>query len=229
MTGVDGCRAGWISFNRQAGFRFFETFARLIEATPGETLYVDIPMGLTRHAPRNLETLARTRLKGKASSIFSVPCRDAVYATDYRAACDINAAVYGTRLSLQSWNITPKIREVDQVLHDQPSLADQIFESHPELSFYRLSLGTGQDLPGKKTSAGIAARLALLDPLIPGAEGWFDDALGRWRRKDVARDDLLDAMVLSVLGDVAVEILGDPGQPTDESGIPVRMVIPRAI
>lgn len=182
-------------------------------------------MGLTSSAPRELESLARRQLKGKSASIFNVPSREAVYAADYIEACDLNAARFGKKLSKQSWFIVPKIRQADELLAEQPALAARLFESHPELSFFRL----GGFLSSKKTATGLAERIELLATYIDDAETHFEAALKQWTRQAVAKDDLLDAMVLSLLGQLKVETLSSAHQSTDETSIPIRMVIPAAI
>ena len=65
----------------------------------------------------------------------------------------------GRGLSVQTWNLVARIREVDAVADDP-----RLVEVHPELSFAVLSGGA---LPSKKTAAGRAARLAALGGWLP--------------------------------------------------------------
>jgi predicted RNase H-like nuclease len=51
--------------------------------------------------------LARTVLKKRASSVFPIPCRKALQASEYKDASNINYQESGKKLSLQSWNISP--------------------------------------------------------------------------------------------------------------------------
>lgn len=50
---------------------------------------------------------------GRGSSVFPVPCRQAVHSETYHEASKINKEVLGRGLSKQGWGIVPKIREVD--------------------------------------------------------------------------------------------------------------------
>lgn len=45
------------------------------------------------------------------------------------------------KLTLQAWNITPKIQMVDELLRADESLKDKVLESHPELLFQTINGG----------------------------------------------------------------------------------------
>jgi predicted RNase H-like nuclease len=104
--------------------------------------------------------------------------------------------VRGHGLSIQAFNILPKIREVDRVM--TPALQQQVYEAHPELAFQSLAGHPLQDR--KKTVAGREARLHVLETipglLFHGIRGAFEQALHTCKRTDVAPDDILDAYVL---------------------------------
>lgn len=188
------------------------------------TYLIDIPIGLPNTAPRDLEFQARQLLAGKSSSVFSVPCRDAVYAENYSRACQINQERFGKKLSVQSWNICGKIRQVDKTLRDSPALAHRVYESHPELAFKLLN---GEPLLfSKKTAEGLQERLQILQRFMPNARDWFAAALTAHPRKQLARDDIVDAMVLMWVGKSAQYCLVD-GQVQDEHQVPIRMLIPK--
>ena len=224
VVGVDGCPGGWIAIRHSGAFQLCSNFQDLVAAFPDALLYVDIPMGLPSAVPRSLEAKARRLMASRRSSIFSIPCRDAVYAGSYKEACEINAKCFGKRLSLQAWHICKKIREVDQVLLAAPDLHSQIYESHPELTFQELN--GGQPLrASKKTPDGIEERLCLLNAYLPAADLLFQTILCEYPRKQVGRDDIVDALALVVTGKVPRKIIGDEGE-TDEQGLPIRMVIP---
>ena len=78
-------------------------------------ILIDIPIGLkTGGSGERLSDLgARSILKARKSSIFPVPCREAIYAKTYKEACEVNERLTGKRISKQAWNIVPKIRDVD--------------------------------------------------------------------------------------------------------------------
>ena len=82
--------------------------AALLAVADRGRLYVDMPIGLPDWE-RQLERLARKCLSVRPGSIFSVPCRQAVYSTSYESACDINAEITGKKLSKQSWYLCDKI------------------------------------------------------------------------------------------------------------------------
>ena len=163
-------------------------------------------------------------MAGRRSSIFSIPCRGAVYADSYKEACEINAEYFGKRISLQAWHICRKIREVDQALLSAPGLHSQIYKSHPELTFQELNGGQPL-LESKKTSEGIEERLSLLNSYLPDADLLYQAILSEYPRKQVGRDDIVDALALVALGKVPRKMIGDESE-TDEQGLPIRMVIP---
>jgi predicted RNase H-like nuclease len=66
----------------------------------------------------------------------------------------------GLGLSVQTWRIVPRMREVDAVAGDP-----RLVEVHPELSFARLA---GRTLPSKHRAEGRAARLHALRAAWPG-------------------------------------------------------------
>ena len=181
-------------------------------------------MGLPDKFPRDLEPQARKLLPGRSGSLFPVPCRQAVYASSYEDACKTNSRYLGKKLSRQTWNICSKIREVDQLLCSDASLQERVYESHPELAFYLLS----PDGPhhSKKTRDGIAERLNILATYYEPIHEYYDLALRKYPRKLVARDDVLDAMILMVLASVDQTVLADSSG-KDEQGLKIRMTLPK--
>lgn len=79
--GVDGCKAGWISVQRDGdGLRFaiHVTFAQLLLTHPDATIAIDIPIGLTETGePRLCDVVARRLIGPRRSSIFPAPDRRA--------------------------------------------------------------------------------------------------------------------------------------------------------
>jgi predicted RNase H-like nuclease len=78
-------------------------------------------------------------------------------ADKHREACRRSraSAPHGKGISRQTFNILPKIREVNDLLRERPELRDLIREIHPELfdaaaacwSARRLATGQGRSLP----------------------------------------------------------------------------------
>jgi len=121
--------------------------------------------------------------------VFTPPTRPLLDATHY-------TQVRGHGLSIQAFNILPKIREVDRVM--TPALQQRVYEAHPELAFQSLAGHPLQDR--KKTVAGREERLRVLDKipslLFHGIRTAFEHVLHTYKRADVAPDDILDAYVL---------------------------------
>jgi predicted RNase H-like nuclease len=153
---------------------------------------VDIPIGLLveqQPGGRDCDRCARRLLRRRASSVFTPPTRPLLDTTHY-------AQVRGHGLSIQAFNILPKIREVDRVM--TPALQQRVYEAHPELAFQALAGQPIQDR--KKTVAGREERLRVLEnipsPLFHGIRTAFGHILHACKRTDVAPDDILDAYVL---------------------------------
>lgn len=243
-VGVDGCRGGWFAATVTQGPQGGPP-ARLSGAvTPAlpfdadvRLVLVDIPIGLVEGRPgrtsRACDTLARRLLApGGGRSVFTPPARPTLEARDHGQACDLNEAATGKRLSIQAWHLVPRIREVDRLLRDTPEARGRIREAHPELLFRHLN--GGHPLPaGKKTGAGAEVRLALLeegfgDQVSPGPRTVLDRAMGAHPRRVVARDDVLDALVLALVAWRSrgrLRSIPDPPE-RDGSGLPMEMVLP---
>jgi predicted RNase H-like nuclease len=183
LAGVDGCRAGWAAaFVRPTGsegrLTLFARFADLLAAPERPAVIaVDIPIGLPERVGRGgraAEAAVRPKLGARQSAVFSVPSRAAVYATDYGEACRqaLETSDPPRKMSKQLFNIAPKIREVDAVLRAEPLLAEQVYEVHPELAFWRLNGGQPLSEPKKVKSRchapGLMQRRRLLaDATMP--------------------------------------------------------------
>ena len=223
VWGVDGCPSGWFAVSSQGDLCLAPDFEALLQVADSGRLYVDVPIGLP-DVERRLESLVRRRQSVRAGSLFSVPCRQAVYASSYQSACDINLAVTGKKLSKQSWFLCRKIREVDGFLRQQSHARRRVMESHPELAFGVLNRSVLKT--SKKTRAGIEERLAILGRARPDARELFISAENSFPRRQLGRDDIVDAMVLMVVGLGRKQRLVVPSQNRDAHGIPIRMIVP---
>ena len=117
LAGVDGCRAGWVvvvarldAQDAQAHqVRLCARFADVLSLEPAPAVVaVDMPIGLldtSQPGGRDCDRLARRLLGRRASSVFTPPPRPLLDATHY-------AHVRGQGLSIQAFNILPKMREV---------------------------------------------------------------------------------------------------------------------
>lgn len=230
VAGIDGCRAGWLAFmmcDDKCSYLLSYDLAKLIPELNAELIFIDIPIGLTSVGyTRNVDRLARTELKPyKTSSIFTPPCRDALHVKTYAEALELNRRVAGKGISLQSWNISAKIREADLLLRDQPNLKPSLFEAHPEICFKYLN-GGAILATSKKTSEGFNERSEVLSTHNPGLLHLIEQIMGETLRKDVAKDDILDAAVLALSASYAahhgINLVGNHAE-TDAMDIPVRI------
>lgn len=237
-VGVDGCRAGWFAVAFEKGspveLGVFPSLDRLLHRFEGARwILVDIPIGLRSGGPepRRCDVEAR-RLLGhpRASSVFPAPCRPVLGAPGYAEANAMSRALTGKGLSRQAWGIVPKIREVDDLLRSEPRQRNTVREVHPELLFPALGAGAGGWGPptvhSKRSEAGYRERLEILATHLPDAEALAREALGRYRRKDVARDDVLDALAAAITADLGRSGLSTvPTDPElDDEGLPMEMV-----
>ena len=245
LAGVDGCRNGWLAaFVRpetdEIRIRVFPRFAD-IAATPEQPaiIAIDIPIGLPERSPiggRQAEREVRPLLGDRKSSVFRIPARSAVYAgvADIPAdprdrffhACDIARQTSEDRKALakQTFCILPKIVEVDQSLRDG-SFPARVFETHPEVAFWRLNGERALDEPkkvkGKPSAPGMALRQKLL---IAG--GLPRVSVEASPPAGAAEDDLLDALACAVVARRIHEGIAQPfPDPSPRDAFGLRMAI----
>lgn len=137
---------------------------------------IDIPLALpTDGRRRACEVAARERLGAQRSSVFFSPPAAVLTASSHAEASALSRAAGSVGVSIQTWNIVPKIAEA-------AAFVDVLVEVHPELSFRAM----GPVAASKKTAAGQAERLTLLQEWLP------DVTVERPGR--AALDDSLDAL-----------------------------------
>ncbi len=232
VVGVDGCKPGWLAIwlerGREHGIELHPSIPSLWQScSDAAVIFIDIPIGLpNRDIPvRACDQEARALLgPGKASSVFPAPSRQALPAATHEQACHLNRAEVGRGVSLQCFHIRQRIREVDELLRTEPAARQRLREVHPEVCF--LALNGGRPMQHrKKTPRGYAARLCLLKRLLPQTEGIVDGALDQWFRKEVAKDDILDALVAAVTALEPEKLASLPAQPSrDAFGLPMEIV-----
>ena len=234
FVGVDGCKAGWFSvcLDNDGGYDVgvHPHFVDLLDHYGSESLFlVDIPIGLIESgsAERRCDVEARKRLERRKSSVFRVPTRAAVHKATLGEASEAEERLTGKRIGSTSWGIVSKIREVDLVMRNLTSGERKyVKEVHPELLFW--GLNDRQDMGyNKKRPLGHAERMAVLRRFEPSAQDVYKTAFDRWLRKEVARDDILDALAAAVtarLGypDKLQTLPANP--PKDEHGLRMEMV-----
>lgn len=238
MIGVDGCRLGWCGValgGCGAVVAVARTFTGLLDELGASVptsrsgpVLVDMPIGLPEgEAPRASDALARAALGPRRASIFPAPPRAVLRARDHAEANALARAATGRGLSVQSFNLLPRVAELDDLLARDPALAERVHESHPELCFARL--GGAPCAHAKRTPRGRAERRALLERLAPGACDTIDAALARTRRADVAADDVADAYVLALVSRLAPRMQEHlpPDRPRDARGLRCSILAPR--
>jgi len=203
--GVDGCPAGWVSI--QAGEQFgwnieiFPTIQDLWNSYSNSNLIlIDIPIGLIEHGstPRLNDFAARKYLTAKRSScIFPTPCRKALYASSYDEANKVNKKITGKGLSKQIWNICPKIREMDLFLQKNYKAREVFIESGPELCYSALNNHKPLNFY-KKTKEGMNERLSIIKSNCKYKSSPLDIGLNKYKRKDLSKDDIMDAWILAI-------------------------------
>jgi predicted RNase H-like nuclease len=203
--GIDGCKKGWFLVSLSEShwnIEIIENINQLNEHVDEEDIVlIDIPIGLQKSAlvERKCDLQSRKLLGPKrGSSVFVVPLEQAIYCNTYKEGSLINRNITGRSLSKQTWGIVPKIREVDIYLKDEHKPNRILFESHPELAFW--SLNNYQSLQyNKKYSEGLSERLLILENHEKEANKIYETAMSKFLRRDLARDDILDAICLAVL------------------------------
>ena len=125
FIGIDGCKDGWfcVSLDEDTAYSYriiqdAESLERYI--AHASSVLIDIPIGLldAGTVERQCDKQGRKLLRPKrASSVFPAPARQTLQAGSFQEAQLINRRVNGRGLSQQSWNIVPKIRQIDDLLH----------------------------------------------------------------------------------------------------------------
>lgn len=230
VTGVDGCKIGWVAaahslHSDSCSVEVFPTFAHLLASSAASrVIAVDIPIGLSDAAPRPTDLSARRFLGPRGSSVFPAPCRASLEGASYESASKLSFAASGKKLTKQTYAIIPKIREVDIALRADASARERVVEVHPEVCFAALNGDQPMAHP-KKRSAGKQERFALLPTQYQAA---FTASRPQWLHKEVATDDILDALVALW---TAVRVLSGsarsfPPPPLihDSVGLPMRIL-----
>ncbi|MFN3199923.1 MAG: DUF429 domain-containing protein [Bradymonadia bacterium] len=230
-VGVDGCRGGWVAARLIMGapplVEVFETFESLWTAySQAALILVDMPIGLPEggEEERRCDRAARRLIGPRSSSVFRVPCREAVYADTYDEACEINARLTGKKLAKQTWNIVPGIREVDALLQKELEAQAVVRESHPEVIFRALC---GEPMRrNKHHDEGFTDRLAVLEMLLPGTVALVDEMVQRYPRSVLDRTDVVDALALALAARPGpgplLSMPFDP--PVDGRGLPMEIL-----
>ena len=213
VLGVDGCRGGWVGAlveDKEVAWLALPDIRAALDVDAA-VIAVDMPLGLPPRGRRDCDLLAKAALGRAHARVFLAPPRGVLAATCYADAGPLHRELaYGKGMSVQTWHILDRIREVDEV-----GLDPRLVEVHPELSFAELA---GRVLAPKRTALGREERVAALRTWLPGLA-------------DVPRGghalDALDALAAAWsarrwLAGVARTLPADP--PRDGRGRPMRIV-----
>jgi predicted RNase H-like nuclease len=203
FIGVDGCKIGWffVSLDDNEGWNIgvLSKIAELSELiTESELILVDIPIGLREDGKneRQCDLEARKILKQRRSSVFPAPSRLAINCKTYKEGSQVNYEYTARKLSQQSWAIAKKIKEMDEFLGELGT-TQKIREIHPEVGFWALNKYIAMQY-NKKSQEGFNERIALLSDYCGYAKDIVEAAKQKYHRKEVARDDIIDAIVGAV-------------------------------
>ena len=234
--GVDGCRGGWLlAYQPQEAFppqlEVAPSLARVSAYAPALAL-IDMPIGLSECASaRECDVQLRAQRGVRSATVFNAPVRSAIACADHPSASAQNRSVSGKGLSIQSWNLVPRIRELDALLRSSAGLRDSAREAHPEWLFALLALRAGLDvpLPSKREKEGRGLRLHLLQHTAPRWSTHVAESAMRPPR-GAAVDDALDSLVLVLAARAALRsgmVSLPPLAPTDAFAIPMAIVAPK--
>ena len=199
-VGVDGCKGGWFSVGLEQNGNFcesivFEKFGQLLEHyKDAELILVDMPIGLPEEGERrDCDSEARRKIRPRSSSVFPAPTR--VMARNIKDGHKFSAV---SGISKQTFSIGCKTAEVDEIMSKcTPNRKAQVREVHPELCFWALNNGCPMEFK-KKCKEGQSERLRVLEKVEAHIKKIFEEACSKFKKKDVGRDDILDALVAAV-------------------------------
>ncbi len=226
-VGIDGCKVGWLCLTRDprtrvVRCRVVEKLADLFAADTPKVVAIDIPIGLPDTGARRCDREARAWIQPRGSSVFPAPLRPMMTATSYEEACSIGRRIHGKAITKQAWAIFPKIREVDDLLSEDPGVGSTLYEVHPEVCF-RAWCGSPMNA-SKKKKTGRHERQNLI------SAHFGIDAYGHVRNeylvKDVAHDDILDAFAALWTAERIVRNQHrylPKQEETDSTGLPMRI------
>ena len=231
VAGVDGAKGGWVMATTSTvpgspvkfwlTTSFAEVWARALKHKM-LAVGVDMPIGLPGKDKRSSDLEAREILGPRRSSLFWTPPLCVLEATTHPGANWLSKSTTGRGLSVQAFNLLPKVREVRGVLTPAdlaPQTQPQLAEVHPETS---LAVLAGEPMSiSKRRRGGLAERLAVLAPE-------FDDL--QWELVHKIRPcemhDLFDAVAAAWtarrMAAGTAKILGQ-GE-VDETGYPMSIL-----
>lgn len=200
-AGITGCKIGWLLVSFRMGeekYQIIENTEALKEAIAFyDRIFIYMPIGLEDvEYTRSCDDQLRKELGAEyADSVINPPIRPALDAPSYAEANMTSFEYTEKKLSLQAWNITPKIKTINALLCENEGWKDKVLESHPELLFQKMN--GGMIYQKKNLKKGIRHRLELILKHEAKADDFFREIKEEWRRAEVGEDDIVDAMILA--------------------------------
>jgi predicted RNase H-like nuclease len=228
LYGVDGCPAGWLCVSLDdkqdmPTVRISHEVDALFHEVAAAIIAIDIPIGLPSSGVRRCDMEARAILGPRKSSVFPAPMRCTLSARSYEEACAASARACGKRLSKQTYELLPRIRDIDTLLLEEPNLAQRVHEVHPEVSFYHWN-SENVMRHSKHSGFGFLERFRLVEEAFPGAAESIRNSVPP---KQASDDDILDALAaLWTAGRIragTARRLGNPPE-YDEHGLRMQML-----
>ncbi len=210
VAGVDGCRDGWVVATVD-GALVASSFAAIVSEF--DLVGVDMPIGLPSTWGRPADAAARAFIRPRGSCVFPTPPRPLLEHSTYAAANAASKARFGAGLTRQTFNLFPKMRDVDGAI--DPASQHRVLEVHPECCFRAM---TGAVLPPKRTAAGRGLRTAAIEAQF----GPIDVRL-----RGARPDDVLDAYAVlwTALRHERGESTTLGGGEIDSRGLVMRIVV----
>jgi predicted RNase H-like nuclease len=191
VVGIDGYPRGWVAVAREGDSWRWATavIADIGSLIPrGAVVGIDMPIGLVDAGERECDRLARNRLPGAGSRVFTTPPRP-VLELGLTAHNDdvqrLSRALMGKGVSRQALTLSTRILALDAMLRGRPDAG--VLEVHPEVSF--TVMNDSPPLASKKTAAGVGQRFAAIRTWLTDV-----DAVLTRAPSDVPVDDALDAL-----------------------------------
>lgn len=221
VVGIDACKAGWCAVildgdatPRVGHIEELDDLDRLVDGVDG--VAIDMPIGIPSSGQRAADAEARRFVGARASSVFSAPVRDALHASTFAEANQINRGLAGVGLTQQAYALRTKILAVETWVASSDL---DVWEVHPEVSFTVL-MGSAPRA-SKKSWAGLRERVQALEAagIDIAAAGDVDARIGI--------DDAPDAAVVAwsarrlVAGEAIC--LPDPPEIDDRTGRPIAI------
>lgn len=209
------------------GSRVFRAPARAaVKYLAHHTCHTDVVEAAQHELAETVESKLRKVVQPDITRDFR---REIGKAVRYEITKAIQREITGRSLPTQTLEIVPKIDEVDNLLPRDE--APYIREVHPEICFWACN-DKKPVRSSKSTEGGIEERIQILSQnrIEPRSRQIYQRGLDQYRRNDVHKDDILDALAAAVTA-YRVRNIGDPptlpeGRPPqiDAKRLPMEMV-----